>query len=129
MSMFTDPTRIHANDPGHIEGNPVFTYLDTFDPNTGEVEELKARYRLGKVGDVQVKARLAEVLNEYLAPLRQKRVEYASRQDDLIAILDEGTQAATPIAMATLQEVESKMGLSVLNSSRSANRQTLSSRR
>lgn len=129
MSMYTDPTRIHADDPGHVEGNPVFTYLDTFDPDKGEVEALKARYRLGKVGDVAVKARLAEIMNEYLAPLRQRRVEYAARHDDLLDILNEGTQAAMPIAMATLEEVESKMGLSVLNVTRSTSHQKISSRR
>jgi tryptophanyl-tRNA synthetase len=119
MSMYTDPTRIHADDPGHVEGNPVFTYLDAFDPASGEVEELKQRYLRGKVGDVDVKRRLADVLNEYLAPLRQRRLAYATRRDDLIGILLEGTQAAMPIAMATLEEVELKMGLNVLRSAES----------
>jgi tryptophanyl-tRNA synthetase len=111
MGMYTDPTRIHATDPGHVEGNPVFTYLDTFDPSHDEVEVLKKQYRIGKVGDVEVKARLADVLNGYLAPLRQRRVEYAARTDLLEEILQEGIEAARPIALATLEEVECKMGL------------------
>jgi tryptophanyl-tRNA synthetase len=67
MSMYTDPTRLRATDPGHVEGNPVFAYMDAFNPDQAEVEALKARYRAGQVGDVEVKRRLAEVLNEYLA--------------------------------------------------------------
>src|SRR5271156_1565903 len=70
MSMFTDPTRIHPTDPGHVEGNPVFTYHDVFNPNKAEVEELKERYRLGTVGDVEVKQRLYEALNLFLTPIR-----------------------------------------------------------
>jgi tryptophanyl-tRNA synthetase len=129
MSMYTDPTRIHADDPGHVEGNPVFTYLDVFDPAFDEVGELKERYRRGKVGDVELKRRLAGVLNDYLAPLRQRRQAYADRRADLIEILLEGTRAAMPIAMATLEEVESKMGLNALHSSRSAVQNTLFTRR
>lgn len=129
MSMYTDPTRIHANDPGHVEGNPVFTYLDAFDSDASGVEELKERYRHGKVGDVDVKKRLADLLNEYLTPLRRRRDEYAARGDELIEILTEGTQAAMPIAMATLEEVESKMGLNILGTSQPTNRHTLFSRR
>ncbi len=129
MSMYTDPTRIHVDDPGHVEGNPVFTYLDVFDPSPSEIETLKERYRAGKVGDVDVKARLAEVLNEYLAPLRKRRVEYAARQDDLIEILHDGTQAALPIAMATLEEVELIMGLNFLSSPQPETKNTQFSRR
>ena len=62
MSMFTDPTRIHPTDPGHVEGNPVFTYHDVFNPNKAEVEELKERYRKGTVGDVEVKQKLFDAL-------------------------------------------------------------------
>ena len=129
MSMYTDPTRIHSDDPGHIEGNPVFTYLDAFEPDSGEVEELKERYRRGKVGDVDVKRRLADVLNEYLAPLRHRRLAYAARRDELIEILFEGTQATMPLAMTTIEEVELKMGLNVLRSSQSAVHHTLFTRR
>src|SRR5512138_2885392 len=66
MSMYTDPARIHASDPGHVEGNPVFAYMDAFNKDRAELEELKERYRAGTVGDVEVKRRLAVVLNEYL---------------------------------------------------------------
>jgi tryptophanyl-tRNA synthetase len=100
-----------------------------FDPASGEVEALKERYRRGKVGDVDVKARLAGVLNEYLAPLRQRRFAYAARRDELIEILYQGTQAAMPLAMATLEEVELRMGLNVLRSSQSAVHHSLFTRR
>lgn len=111
MNMFTDPTRIHAHDPGHVEGNPVFTYLDLFNPDRAEVEDFKARYRAGRIGDVAVKRRLAIVLNEYLAPLRQRRAEFIRHPDDLIDILYQGTRAAQPLVQATLEEVQKKMGL------------------
>ena len=83
MNMYTDPTRIHPTDPGHVEGNPVFVYLDAFDPDREGVAELKERYRLGKVGDVSVKLRLAEALNLYLTPLRERRRQIITRPDDL----------------------------------------------
>lgn len=111
MQMYTDPTRIHATDPGHVEGNPVFIYHDLFNPDKGQVEEFKQRYRLGKIGDVEVKRRLAEALNQTLAPLRQRRKAFADRPDDMIDILKEGTQNAREIAENTLQEVENRMGL------------------
>ncbi len=111
MSIYTDPTRIHANDPGHVEGNPVFAYLDAFNRDKAEVEELKKRYRAGSVGDVEVKRRLAIVLNEYLAPIRRRREQLASRPDDLIDILQTGTNRARELANQTLAEVAEKMGL------------------
>lgn len=111
MGMYTDPTRIHASDPGHVEGNPVFVYHDTFNPNHAEVEELKARYRAGKVGDIEVKRRLAEALNETLAPLRRRRAELIACPDDLLDILRHGTERARPIAQATYEEVAHCMGL------------------
>lgn len=111
MDMYTDPTRIHASDPGHVEGNPVFAYHEVFNPNQSEVEEFKTRYRKGKIGDIEVKRRLAEVLNDTLAPLRQRRAGWIGRPDDLIDILQAGTLRARPIAQATFEEVEKKMGL------------------
>ena len=66
MSMFTDPTRIHPTDPGHVEGNPVFTYHDVFNPDKAEVDELKERYRKGTVGDVEVKQKLFNALDAFL---------------------------------------------------------------
>ena len=111
MSMDTDPNRIHATDPGTVEGNPVFEYHDVFNPNTDEVADFKARYREGKIGDVEVKRRLAEALNDYLAPLRERREQYLKDPKKVMAILDQGTDAARPVVQATLKEVQEKMGL------------------
>ena len=111
MGMYTDPTRIHATDPGHVEGNPVFAYHDAFNPNREEVEELKERYRAGRVGDVEVKRRLARALNEMLEPIRQRRWELVAHSHDLLDIVRESTQRARPIAQATLAEARQKMGL------------------
>lgn len=113
MSMYTDPTRIHASDPGHVEGNPVFEYFEIFNPDREEVDDLKDKYRQGRIGDVQVKKRLVEVLNVYLEPIRRRRREYLSRPDDMLDILRSGTEFVSPIARATLKEVEEKMGISL----------------
>ncbi len=111
MQMYTDPTRIHATDPGHVEGNPAFAYHDIFNEDREEVEELKARYRAGLVGDVEVKRRLVRALNRYLTPLREKRCEFAARPDYVWDVLREGTARARPLAQATVTEVKEKMGL------------------
>jgi len=111
MSMFTDPTRIHPTDPGHVEGNPVFAYLDAFNPDRQGVAELKDDYRLGKVGDVSVKRHLAEVLNQQLAPLRERRRQIITRPGQLREFLHHGTEHARPIAEANLYEIQVKMGL------------------
>lgn len=113
MSMYTDPTRLRPTDPGHVEGNPVFTYLDTFDPDRAQVDELKARYRAGQVGDVEVKRYLAGVLNQALAPIRERRQSLAVHPSQVIEILREGTRRARPIAQETLSEAMAKMGLSL----------------
>jgi tryptophanyl-tRNA synthetase len=112
MQMYTDPTRIHASDPGHVEGNPVFTYLDIFESDKPKVDLLKDRYRSGKVGDVELKTILSESLNNYLADLRARRQNWASRSDELMDILNSGTQRAQKIAKTTLEEVYRRMGLS-----------------
>jgi tryptophanyl-tRNA synthetase len=111
MSMFTDPTRIHPTDPGHVEGNPVFTYHDVFNPDKGEVEELKDRYRKGTVGDVEVKERLYEALMEFLAPIRARRVEFAASPDDVRDIIREGTRKGRALAQQTMDEVRAAMKL------------------
>jgi tryptophanyl-tRNA synthetase len=111
MSMYTDPTRLRATDPGHVEGNPVFAYLDAFNPDLAEVEELKTRYRAGKVGDVEVKRRMSEVLNAYLAPIRARRAQLAENPDEAIEVLRAGTTRALELTNATLAEVQEKMGL------------------
>jgi tryptophanyl-tRNA synthetase len=111
MSMYTDPTRIHSTDPGHVEGNPVFLYHDLFNSDKDEVEELKACYRAGRVGDVEVKRRLALALNQYLAPLRQRREKIAAHPDDLLDMLHSGTAQARAVAQETYAEVQYRMGL------------------
>ena len=79
MRMFTDPTRIHATDPGHVEGNPVFMYHDAFNPDKAEVQDLKERYVVGKVGDVEVKQKLARALNAFLDPIRERRAHFEAQ--------------------------------------------------
>ena len=113
MSMFTDPTRIHASDPGHVEGNPVFDYLEIFDNDKAEVEEFKTLYRTGKIGDVALKSRLADSLNLYLEPLRESRQQLSKDPDHLKEVLYEGTQKARIMAELTLGEVQQKMGLPI----------------
>lgn len=111
--MYTDPTRIHPTDPGHVEGNPVFDYLDLFDDQPDRVAEFKGLYRAGKVGDVAVKRHLAEVLNRYLAPLRERRAELAGKQGEILEQLFDGSRRARVIAGETLAEVMDCMGLSL----------------
>ena len=111
MSMYTDPSRIHANDPGHVEGNPVFAYHEVFNPDPEQVTEFKERYRQGKIGDVEVKRRLVEVLNERLSPIRKRRAELLKDPETLREFLKAGTDRARPLAEATLAEVEKKIGL------------------
>jgi tryptophanyl-tRNA synthetase len=111
MNMYTDPTRIHATDPGHVEGNPLFIYHDTFNPDQAEVEQLKERYRAGKVGDIEVKRRLAAAMNETLAPIRGRRIELAAHPDDAVDILRVGTARAVELTSQTLNDVQEKMGL------------------
>ncbi|HVN56123.1 MAG TPA: tryptophan--tRNA ligase [Anaerolineaceae bacterium] len=111
MSMYTDPTRLRATDPGHVEGNPVFAYMDAFNPDLAELEDLKARYRVGKIGDVTMKHRLADVVNAALAPIRARRAELIRRPEELEEILLAGTQRARTVAQATLEEVQVRMGL------------------
>jgi tryptophanyl-tRNA synthetase len=111
MSMYTDPTRIHVTDPGHVDGNPVFVYHDIFNPDKAEVEEFKTRYLEGKIGDVKVKRRLVEVLNAYLAPLRERRAEFISQPRILLEVLFSGTVKAKFIAQQTLEETYEKIGL------------------
>jgi tryptophanyl-tRNA synthetase len=112
MSMFTDPTRIHPTDPGHVEGNPVFTYHDVFNPDKAQVEELKERYRKGTVGDVEVKQKLFEALDAFLRPIRERRAEYAAKPGLVREIIMEGTRRGRAVAQATMDDVHSAMRLS-----------------
>jgi len=110
--MYTDPKRVRADIPGTVEGNPVFIYHDAFNPNTAEVEDLKARYRAGAVGDVEVKTKLANALNAYLTPIRDRRAAILARPDRLKEILYEGSRRARTIAAATLERVRDAMKIS-----------------
>jgi len=105
MSMYTDPKRLHATDPGTVEGNPVFIYHDAFNPNKAEVDDLKERYHAGKVGDVEVKQKLFLALNTFLTPIREKRRYYESRMDEVLEILHSGNQAVRQEAQVTLDKV------------------------
>jgi len=110
-SMYTDPNRTSADVPGTVEGNPVFAYHDFFNPNQEEVENLKARYRTGKVGDVEVKEKLAIALNNFLEPTRERRAFYESQTGFVDELIYEGTLRAREEAKATLIETKKAMGL------------------
>ena len=111
MSMYTDPSRLHATDPGHLEGNVVFAYLDVFDKNSGELAQLKERYRQGKVADVEVKERLAKTLNEFLDPIRARRAEFAKDPEKVTKMLEAGTATGRIVAAKTLASVKKAMGI------------------
>jgi tryptophanyl-tRNA synthetase len=109
--MFTDPTRIHPTDPGHVEGNPVFIYHDAFNKDRAEVDDLKARYRAGTVGDVEVKKRLARALNEFLEPIRARRATFAAEPKRLEEMIITGSRAARREAQETLHLCLERMGM------------------
>jgi tryptophanyl-tRNA synthetase len=109
MRMYTDPKRVRADIPGTVEGNPVFTYHDAFNPNKDEVEDLKMRYRAGKVGDVEVKTKLAAALNAHLEPIRARRAAALARPDELKQILFEGSRRAREMAEQTMARVRDAM--------------------
>jgi tryptophanyl-tRNA synthetase len=111
-SIFTDPNRVRADVPGTVEGNPLFIYHDEFNPNKEEVADFKKRYREGKIGDVEIKSRLAEVLNAFLTPIREKRKELESKKGYVESVIYQGTMKMREIAGATMKEVRSAMGLS-----------------
>jgi tryptophanyl-tRNA synthetase len=111
MSMYTDPTHIHVEDPGHIEGNVVFTYLDIFDPDKEKVQELKEQYQAGGLGDVKIKRYLFEVLNNELKPIRERRAEFAKDIPAVYDMLKQGCADANEVANQTLAEVRHAMGL------------------
>lgn len=111
MSMYTDPQHIRVEDPGHIEGNTVFTYLDIFDPDKKKVQELKDHYQAGGLGDVKIKRYLNEVLQAELKPIRERRESYAADLAGVYQILEEGSQKANAIANQTLSEVREAIGL------------------
>ncbi|HMF95691.1 MAG TPA: tryptophan--tRNA ligase [Vicinamibacterales bacterium] len=110
--MYTDPKRVRADIPGTVEGNPVFTYHDAFNPDTAEVEDLKARYRAGRVGDVEVKTKLANALNARLAPIRERRADLLAHPERLQEILFEGSKRARTVAAGTMERVRDAMKIS-----------------
>ena len=111
MKMYTDPNHIRIEDPGQIEGNVVFTYLDIFDSDKEKVAELKEHYQRGGLGDMTIKRYLNEVLQDYLAPIRQRREEFAKDPDFVMNMLKEGSERAERVAAGTLAEVKAAMGI------------------
>lgn len=114
MSMYTDPKRVSADVPGTVEGNPVFQYHDAFNPDKAEVEDLKARYRAGKVGDVEVKEKLARALNAFLDPIRERRAKYEAQPGLADEVVYDGTLRMREEARATLSAVKKAMGMASL---------------
>ena len=109
--MYTDPKRVRADIPGTVEGNPVFVYHDAFNTDAAEVEDLKARYRAGTVGDVEVKTKLARALNETLEPMRERRREILARPGRIREIVVEGSRKARGVAQATMERVREAVKL------------------
>jgi tryptophanyl-tRNA synthetase len=112
MRMYTDPKRVRADIPGTVEGNPVFTYHDAFNTDREEVEDLKGRYRAGKVGDVEVKTKLARALNARLDPIRERRAALLAKPDRLKEILEAGSTRARAVAAQTMARVRDAMRIS-----------------
>ncbi|WP_429838488.1 tryptophan--tRNA ligase [Chromobacterium indicum] len=109
--MYTDPNHLRVADPGQVEGNVVFTYLDAFHPDQALVAELKARYQRGGLGDTVIKKHLEDCLQEMLAPIRERRERYAQDPAAVLEMLKTGTRRARDVAARTLSEVKAAMGL------------------
>ena len=109
--MYTDPKRVRADIPGTVEGNPVFIYHDAFNSNAAEVEDLKARYRQGKVGDVEVKTKLAAAINTLLDPIRERRARALAQPGYLRDLLLDGSRKAQRIAQDKMEQVRSAVRL------------------
>jgi tryptophanyl-tRNA synthetase len=108
--MYTDPNRKTADTPGKVEGNPIFTYHDAFNTNKGEVAELKKRYRAGKVGDVEVKERLFEALENFIAPIRERRMELEKNDYLVEEVMKAGVDAGREVAGEVLDRVKKAIG-------------------
>ena len=124
MGMYTDPDHLRVEDPGKVEGNTVFTYLDAFCrpehfgkylPEYASLDELKAHYRRGGLGDVKVKKLLIAVLNETLDPIRERRRHYEARIGEVYAMLEEGSRKAREAAASTLDDVRKAMKINYFN--------------
>ncbi|WP_423190422.1 tryptophan--tRNA ligase [Alkalibacterium sp. f15] len=111
MKMYTDPKHIHVEDPGQVEGNVVFTYLDVFDEDKEKVQELKDQYRQGGLGDVKIKRYLNDVLQAKLQPIRERREEFAKDRGAVLEMLKAGSEKAEAVAAQTLDEVKEAMGI------------------
>ena len=122
MSMYTDPGHIHVNDPGKVEGNTVFEYLDVFAEDQNYVAQLKEKYTAGGLGDVKVKQYLFGVLNDLLTPIRTRRYELAQDLPAVYNMLLTGSQRANEVAARTLTEVRDAIGLNYFDNARSTNR-------
>jgi tryptophanyl-tRNA synthetase len=110
-AMYTDPSHLKVSDPGRVEGNVVFSFLDAFEPDVRKVDELKAQYRRGGLGDSVVKRLLNERLQSLIEPIRARRQAFADDRAEVLAILRQGTLRAREVAGATLSEVKSALGL------------------
>lgn len=109
--MFTDPKHLKASDPGEVEGNTVFAYLDAFDPDTEGFEVMKAHYRKGGLGDVAVKSRLTQILLDMTEPIRTRRAEFAKHPQDVMEMLRKGGEVARETAATTMDRVRRAIGL------------------
>jgi tryptophanyl-tRNA synthetase len=109
--MFTDPNHLRVEDPGQVEGNVVFAYLDAFDEDRAAVEDLKERYRSGGLGDAKIKRRLEDILQALIEPIRKRRAEFATDQTFVLDVIRKGTEKAKDQTEATKQEVVSGLGL------------------
>lgn len=109
MSMYTDPDHIRVSDPGKIEGNAVFSYLDIFDTDKAAVAELKAHYRKGGLGDVVLKRRLIDVLNAFIDPIRNRRMEFEQDPGQVLDILFKGSEQVRDVAQQTMNDVRKAM--------------------
>ncbi|MCK4781352.1 tryptophan--tRNA ligase [Candidatus Parcubacteria bacterium] len=109
MKMYTDPKRIHATSPGHVKNNPVFIYLDAFHKDIKQLEELKIKYKKGTIGDVEVKKILIKTLNDFLDPIRKRRIYYNAHPEKVKEAIVQGTLRAKDIARETMKEVRKAM--------------------
>jgi len=109
--MYTDENHLRVSDPGKVEGNVVFAFLDAFEPDTDRIDALKARYRAGGLGDTTLKGILDERLQELMAPVRARRGHFASDRGEVLAMLARGTERAREVAAATLDDVKRALGL------------------
>ena len=111
MKMYTDPNHIRVEDPGQVEENVVFTYLDIFDPDKEKVAELKEHYQHGGLGDVKIKRYLVDVLQNVLEPIRTRRAEYEEDKSYVLDMLKQGSEKAERVAAETLDDVKAAMGI------------------